>query len=102
MPVLKISKKTDDELEQVQGEFVFQNTLCESYGKYIQITSQHSGQPGVNAKEYSDYAFNLPTYDEQKKIGNFLHQIDDLITLHQRKCDELQKIKKFMLQNMFV
>ena len=84
------------------AEFVFQNTLCESYGKYIQITSQRSGQPGVNAKEYSDYAFNLPTYDEQKKIGNFLHQIDDLITLHQRKCDELQKIKKFMLQNMFV
>ena len=67
------------------AEFVFQNTLCESYGKYIQITSQRSGQPGVNAKEYSDYAFNLPTYDEQKKIGNFLHQIDDLITLHQRK-----------------
>lgn len=83
-------------------EFVFQNTLCESYGKYIQITSQRSGQPGVNAKEYSDYVFNLPTYDEQKKIGNFLHQIDNLITLHQRKCDELQKIKKFMLQNMFV
>ena len=67
------------------AEFVFQNTLCESYGKYIQITSQRSGQPGVNAKEYSDYAFNLPTYDEQKKIGNFLHQIDDLITLHQQK-----------------
>ena len=80
----------------------FSKYSIESYGKYIQITSQRSGQPGVNAKEYSDYAFNLPTYDEQKKIGNFLHQIDDLITLHQRKCDELQKIKKFMLQNMFV
>ena len=83
------------------AEFVFQNTLCESYGKYIQITSQRSGQPGVNAKEYSDYAFNLPTYDEQKKIGNFLHQIDDLITLHQRKCKQTKILKKYMLQKMF-
>ena len=86
---------------EYDAEFVFQNTLCESYGKYIQITSQRSGQPGVNAKEYSDYVFYLPTYDEQKKIGNFLHQIDNLITLHQRKCDELKKVKKFMLQKMF-
>ena len=86
---------------EYDAEFVFQNTLCESYGKYIQITSQRSGQPGVNAKEYSDYVFYLPTYDEQKKIGNFLHQIDNLITLHQRKCDKLKKVKKFMLQKMF-
>lgn len=70
---------------EYDAEFVFQNTLCGSYGKYIQITSQRSGQPGVNAKEYSDYAFYIPTYDEQKKVGNFLHQIDNLITLHHRK-----------------
>ena len=40
--------------------------------------------------------------DEQKRIGKFLYHLDNLITLHQRKCDELRKIKKFMLQNMFV
>ena len=39
---------------------------------------------------------------EQAMIGNYFQSIDHLITLHQRKCDELQKIKKFMLQNMFV
>lgn len=86
---------------EYDAEFVFQNTLCESYGKYIQITSQRSGQPGVNAKEYSDYVFYLPTYDEQKKIGNFLHQIDNLITLHQRKYDKLIKMKRAMLEKMF-
>lgn len=39
---------------------------------------------------------------EQSKIGNYFDELDKLITLHQRKCDELKKMKKFMLQNMFV
>lgn len=40
--------------------------------------------------------------EEQKKIGAYFSNLDHLITLHQRKCDELQNIKKYMLQNMFV
>ena len=40
--------------------------------------------------------------EEQKKIGQCFLALDSLITLHQRKCDELQNIKKFMLRNMFV
>ena len=43
----------------------------------------------------------LPTYDEQRRIGNYIENLDHLITLHQRKCDNLKLIKKFMLQNMF-
>ena len=42
------------------------------------------------------------TIDEQGKIGELFANFDHLITLHQHKCDELQKLKKFMLQNMFV
>ncbi|WP_243175973.1 restriction endonuclease subunit S [Dorea hominis] len=44
----------------------------------------------------------FPKYEEQTKIGNYFHFLDNLITLHQRKCDELKEVKKFMLQNMFV
>ena len=40
--------------------------------------------------------------EEQRKIGDYLESLDNLITLHQRKCDELKEVKKFMLQNMFV
>ena len=43
----------------------------------------------------------LPNYDEQKKLGAFLVSIDNLITLHQRKLDELKEVKKYMLQKMF-
>ena len=83
-------------------EFVFQNTLGVPYEKYIQITSQRSGQPGVNAQEYGEYTFLVPEYAEQKKIGGFLRQIDNLITLHQRKYEKLKQIKKSMLEKMFV
>lgn len=39
--------------------------------------------------------------EEQRKIGDYLESLDHLITLHQRKCDKLQKIKKSMLEKMF-
>ena len=41
-------------------------------------------------------------FDEQKKIGKYFEELESLITLHQRKCDELKKMKKYMLQNMFI
>ena len=87
---------------EYDSEFVFQNTLGASYEKYIQITSQRSGQPGVNAQEYSEYTLLVPDYTEQKRIGGFLRQIDNLITLHQRKLEKLKQLKQAMLHKMFV
>ena len=43
----------------------------------------------------------VPSIQEQKEIGMFLDKLDTLLTLHQRKCDALQKFKKSMLQKMF-
>ena len=40
--------------------------------------------------------------EEQGKIGNYFQSLDHLITLHQRKCEKLKELKKYMLQNMFV
>ncbi len=88
--------------KNINPEFVFQNTLTKNYKKYIAITSQRSGQPGVNAQEYSEYRIMMPNREEQDKISIYLRKLDTLITLHQRKCDELKNLKKFMLQNMFI
>ena len=44
----------------------------------------------------------FPMVEEQIKIGDYFTTLDHLITLHQRKCDELKKMKKYMLQNMFI
>ena len=84
------------------AEFVFQSTLSPSYEKYIRITSQRSGQPGVNAQEYGEYDLFAPSKEEQQRIGQFLRGIDNLITLHQRELEKLQNIKKSMLEKMFV
>mgnify|MGYP000480863098 FL=1 len=43
-----------------------------------------------------------PSYEEQYQIGLYFDHLDNLITLHQRQCDELKKMKKYMLQNMFI
>ena len=83
------------------AEFVFQSTLSPSYEKYIRITSQRSGQPGVNAQEYGEYDLFAPSKEEQQRIGHFLRGIDNLITLHQRKYEKLVNIKKSMLDKMF-
>lgn len=88
--------------EEYDAEFVFQNTLTDRYNKYIAVTSQRSGQPGVNAQEYAEFEIEVPKKEEQTKIGTYFRNIDHLITLHQQKCDELRNIKKFMLQNMFI
>ncbi|MDU2619658.1 MAG: restriction endonuclease subunit S, partial [Ruminococcus sp.] len=45
--------------------------------------------------------YMIPSKEEQVKIGEYLHSISNLITLHQRKCDETKKLKKYMLQKMF-
>lgn len=44
---------------------------------------------------------DIPSDQEQAKLGQYFESLDNLITLHQRKCDKLQKIKKSMLEKMF-
>ena len=56
----------------------------------------------VNKTEFSELVTMVPSLEEQKIIGFYFRNIDNLITLHQRKCEKLKELKKFMLQNMFV
>ncbi|ODJ75538.1 restriction endonuclease subunit S [Brochothrix thermosphacta] len=85
----------------VDSNFVFQHTLTSSYENFIRVTSQRSGQPGVNAKEYSTFEISVPSYEEQRKIGSFFQQLDETIALHQRKLELLKEQKKGFLQKMF-
>ena len=83
------------------AEFVFQNTLTDSYNSFIRITSQRSGQPGVNAQEYQGDNFYVPNLEEQKAIGTYFRNLDNLITLHQRKCDKYKSIKAGLIRKLF-
>ena len=71
--------------EEYNPEFVFQNTLTKGYQKFIKVTSMRSGQPGINALEYYQFESMVPEKAEQSKIGKYFRQLDNLITLHQRK-----------------
>ena len=65
--------------------------------------ARNHGLLNVDTKAFFDeVTIEMPTSkEEQKQISTYLNNLDNLITLHQRKCDEIKEIKKFMLQNMF-
>ena len=87
--------------ELLKSEFLFQwyRKVGEEYGlNYTQGTKQQS----YNAELIKILPITLPSIEEQNKISENLFKLDTLITLHQRKCDELKIMKKFMLQNIFV
>ena len=73
-----------------------------SIRKYLMSVSTQTALTGMTTEGYFGVTLMLPSVKEQASISDFFKNLDHLITLHQRKCDELQSIKKFMLQNMFV
>ena len=60
------------------------------------------GRAKLNADVMMKLNVLLPTFEEQEKIGSFFKQLDDTITLHQRKLDLLKEQKKGFLQKMFI
>ena len=58
--------------------------------------------PQINNKHIEPYPVDIPNMAEQQAIGTFFSRLDDLITLHQRKLELLQNIKKSLLDKMFV
>ena len=68
----------------------------------IKKLSFGTGQPLVKASELKVQIIQMPVSKKEREcIGNYFSSLDHLITLHQRKCDETKKLKKYMLQNMF-
>ena len=62
---------------------------------------ESTGVPSLSKATINAVETLMPEYAEQKKIGEYFSYLDNFITLHQRKCDETKKLKKFMLQKMF-
>lgn len=56
----------------------------------------------IHNEEIKNLVVPFPAKAEQNKIEEYFSNLDNIITLHQRKCNELKNIKKFMLQSMFV
>ena len=87
---------------ELSGKYLLQFLL--SGNGQIELIKRQTGsalkQLPINA--IKDVNIPITSIEEQSKIGEYFNSLDHLITLHQQKCEKLQKIKKFMLQNMFV
>lgn len=67
----------------------------------IAYTCTGTGQKVLSFLDLQKMKVRVPNFDEQKEIAAYFESLDHLITLHQRKCDTLKELKKYMLQNMF-
>ena len=83
-------------------EHFFKSKYWHSFMNYNGDSGARSDRFSIKDSVFFEMPIPIPQIEEQRKIGEHLTQLDRLITLHQQKCDQLQSIKKYMLQNMFV
>ena len=88
-------------VESLHYEFIFQNLIMR-YDELRMISSGDGTRGGLNKQIISDIVVPFPSKDEQQKIGAFFKNLDQLITLHQRKLEKLQNMKQAYLNEMFV
>ena len=86
----------------IDTAFLMSFLQTDSFVKIVLDNCTGTSYPAINSSDLSNLEISLPkSFEEQKKVGKTIISIDNLITLHQRKCDETKKLKKFMLQKMF-
>lgn len=90
----KLNKGIDD-------QFIFQNTLTNHFNRFVTLTSQRSGQPGINSKEYSEFEFLAPSLPEQTHLGLFFSRLDSQIAESRAVLEKSRQLKKAMLAKMF-
>lgn len=69
--------------------------------KLISSGARMDGLLNISYEDFNNITLFIPDEDEQFNIGAFFRQLDSLITLHQRKCDQLKNVKKSLLEKMF-
>ncbi|MCW8518880.1 restriction endonuclease subunit S [Streptococcus macedonicus] len=88
--------------------YVFDESWDTDFGKTLFETinlpryAQVGALPSYNGSDIESIEISIPNKDEQIKIGSFFSNLDHIITLHQRELDSLKKMKKSLLQMMFV
>lgn len=81
--------------------FLYEFFFSPTFRNYLGSISHVGTIAHYTITQLSDTPICLPSFDEQKEVGEYFQSLDNLITLHQRKCDETKKLKKYMLQKMF-
>lgn len=83
--------------------FIYSLTFLNSYKNYIaSITKPAVNQASFTTVDFKKYSIKIPTIKEQNQIADLIEIFNKFITLHQRKLERLQEVKKGLLQKMFV
>ncbi len=95
------TERIEIDLDEYDPVFLYEMLNAPNIREKIIKQAQGNTQIYVNWTAISLLEYMIPSKEEQAKIGEYLHSISNLITLHQRKYDKLQIIKKSMLEKMF-
>ncbi len=76
--------------------------LNSTIDKQVALEAEGTGQRVLSLKKFKKINIIVPNSKEQQKIGSFFTALDRLITTHQRKLENVKKLKKALLQQMFV
>ena len=87
--------------DYVDDRFMWHWFKSDHFPKWIERLQEGSVRLYFYYDKLIQCEMKMPSLEEQKKMGAFFDQLDCLITLHQRKCEETKKLKKYMLQKMF-
>lgn len=82
-------------------EHFFKSNYWHSFMNFNGDSGARSDRFSIKDNVFFEMSIPTPDIEEQRRIGRYLTNFDHLITLHQRKCDKLQKTKKSMLEKMF-
>lgn len=81
------------------NEFIYQTLVKMDEDGYWKKLAAGSTFESINSDVISNAVISVPhDVDEQEKLGAYFHNLDNLITLHQRKLDEMKKLKKALMQ----
>ena len=88
-------------LNNANNRFVFHALKTSRIASFIKSDATIGAQPSLSLWQINGLKIPYPSLKEQDKIGGFFEHLDHLITLHQRKLEKLQELKKGYLQKMF-
>ena len=87
--------------EEIEPYFLNYEYQTDKAKKKIEHITTGNTIKHILASDMQEFVVDLPKYEEQKVIAGYFCNIDNLITLHQRKYDKLTNVKKSMLEKMF-
>ena len=87
---------------KIDGYFLLSSVQTEQFVKTVLDRCTGTSYPAINSNDLAEMTVNIPVKQEEaKEIGDYFRNLDNLITLHQNKCEQMKTLKKFMLQKMF-